>query len=64
MPPAWQEPDRALQRGQFFEVLQTCVDRLPARIGRVFMMREWLEQDMEDICRELGITSVKSPHAH
>ena len=41
-PAAWQEPDKALQQGQFFEVLQTCVDRLPARIGRVFMMREWL----------------------
>jgi len=56
-PPAWQEPDKALQQGQFFEVLQTCVDRLPARVGRVFMMREWLEQDMDDICQELGITS-------
>ena len=21
------------------------------------MMREWLEQDMDDICQELGITS-------
>ncbi len=56
-PPAWQEPDKALQQEQFFEVLQTCVDSLPAKIGRVFMMREWLEQDMQDICRELGITS-------
>ena len=44
--------------------MQTCVDRLPARIGRVFLMREWLEQDMADICQELGITNVKSPHAH
>ena len=56
-PAAWQEPNKALQQGQFFEVLQTCVDRLPARIGRVFMMREWLEQDMDEICHELGITS-------
>ena len=56
-PPAWPEPDRALQQSQFFEVLQTCVDRLPAKTGRVFMMREWLDKDVDDICQELGITS-------
>jgi RNA polymerase sigma-70 factor (ECF subfamily) len=56
-PPAWQQPDRALEQSQFFETLQHCVDRLPPRIGRVFMMREWLEREVDDICVELGITS-------
>jgi RNA polymerase sigma-70 factor (ECF subfamily) len=56
-PCTWQNPDAALQQQQFFDVLQTCVDRLPARIARVFMMREWLEQEVEDICAELAITS-------
>lgn len=56
-PPVWQQPERALEQSQFFEVLQLCVDRLPAKIGRVFMMREWLERETEDICRELGITA-------
>jgi RNA polymerase sigma-70 factor, ECF subfamily len=56
-PPAWQQPDRALEQDQFFETLQICVDRLPPKIGRVFMMREWLEQEVDDICGELGITS-------
>ena len=55
--PAWQHPERALQQSQFFEALQACVDRLPPKIGRVFMMREWLERDVDDICGELGITS-------
>ena len=56
-PPAWQQPERALEQGQFFDTLQICVDRLPAKLGRVFMMREWLEQDMDDICSELDITA-------
>ena len=56
-PQAWHQPERALEQNQFFEVLQTCVDRLPAKMGRVFMMREWLEKEMEDICEELGITA-------
>ena len=55
--PAWQHPERALQQSQFFEALQACVDRLPPKMGRVFMMREWLERDVDDICGELGITS-------
>ncbi len=56
-PAAWQQPERALEQSQFFAVLQTCVDRLPARLARVFMMREWLELDTESICAELGITA-------
>jgi len=55
-PPAWQQPEKALEQSQFFETLQVCVDRLPPKMGRVFMMREWLERETEDICAELGIT--------
>jgi RNA polymerase sigma-70 factor (ECF subfamily) len=57
-PPAtWQHPEKALEQSQFFDVLQACIDRLPARMGRVFMMREWLDAEVADICTELGITS-------
>lgn len=56
-PPAWQQPERALEQSQFFEAIQVCVDRLPPRLGRVFMMREWLERETDDICLELGITA-------
>ena len=56
-PAAWQQPERSLEQRQFFETLQACVDRLPARMARVFMMREWLERDVDDICAELGITA-------
>jgi RNA polymerase sigma-70 factor (ECF subfamily) len=56
-PAAWQQPEKSLEQNQFFEALQACVDRLPAKLGRVFMMREWLEQDVDDICSELGITA-------
>ena len=55
-PPAWQQPELALQQSQFFETLEACVERLPPKLGRVFMMREWLERDVAEICSELGIT--------
>jgi RNA polymerase sigma-70 factor, ECF subfamily len=56
-PQPWQDPDQALEQRQFFAQLQACIQRLPPKMGRVFMMREWLEQDTEEICAELGITA-------
>jgi RNA polymerase sigma-70 factor (ECF subfamily) len=54
--PAWGNPESALGETQFLQILQACVDKLPASLGRIFMMREWLEQDTDEICKELGIT--------
>ncbi|CAB3778996.1 sigma-70 family RNA polymerase sigma factor [Pararobbsia alpina] len=59
-PRDWNEPDTQLQRKQFFEILELCVDKLPPKIARIFMMREWLELDTEEICKELGITPTNA----
>ena len=55
-PRDWGDPDAALNRVEFFEILQACCDHLPPVQARVFMMREWLELDSQEICRELAIT--------
>jgi RNA polymerase sigma-70 factor (ECF subfamily) len=52
----WGDPEASLSRVQFFDVLQTCVDRLPASLARIFMMREWLEFETAEICKEMSIT--------
>jgi len=57
-PQDWGSPEAACGQRQFFEVLEACCDHLPATQGRVFMMREWLELDAEDICKELQISST------
>ncbi|UCG98107.1 MAG: sigma-70 family RNA polymerase sigma factor [Burkholderiales bacterium] len=54
----WGDPEASLSRTQFFDVLQACVEHLPAAMGRAFMMREWLELDTAQICKELRITST------
>ena len=56
-PQDWGNPDAACSQAQFFEVLQACCDHLPPVQARVFMMREWLELDSGDICKELAITT-------
>jgi RNA polymerase sigma-70 factor, ECF subfamily len=55
--PAWQQPERALESAQVQQQLQGCIERLPERLGRVFMMREWLEKEVDEISGELGITA-------
>lgn len=56
-PPAWAAPERSLENRQFWDVFQICLDGLPAKPGRVFMMREFLDLTTEEICKELGISS-------
>jgi len=36
------------------------IDKLPAALGRIFMMREWLEYETDEICKELSITSTNA----
>ena len=54
----WGDPEAAYARVQFFEILQTCVEDLPAALARVFMMREWLELETAQICKESGISAT------
>lgn len=56
-PAAWREPEQAVEQRQLAEALQRCIEKLPARLARVFMMREWLEKDTGEVCTELGITA-------
>lgn len=58
----WGDPESLLARRQFFDMLQLCLEALPGSLGRVFLMREWLELDTEEICEQLGI-SVSDYHA-
>jgi len=59
-PSQWGDPDAAFQQKQFFEVLEVCVERLPAKVAQIFMMREWLELETEEICQELGVTTTNA----
>jgi RNA polymerase sigma-70 factor (ECF subfamily) len=54
-PGDWAGPEEALRQRQFWDVFEACLEHLPENTARVFMMREFLEFDTEEICRELGI---------
>ena len=56
-PRNWGDPDAALEQKDFFRVLELCLERLPEQTARVFLMREWLEMETEEICAALGCTA-------
>lgn len=55
-PSPWERPEGALERSQFLAALEACLEQLPARTARAFMMREHMGLETEEICKELGIT--------
>ena len=55
-PNDWGNPHQTLQQAQFFAVLDACMERLPPALGRLFLMREWLELSSQEVCKELAIT--------
>jgi RNA polymerase sigma-70 factor (TIGR02943 family) len=56
-PRPWPTPENALRQQQFWTLFEMCLDHLPEQIGRVFMMREFLELETEAICAELNMTA-------
>lgn len=52
----WGDPEEELARAQFLAVLQACLDRLPAPLARAFLLREWLEFDTPEVCRQMQIS--------
>ena len=56
-PAEWGDPDAALSRQQFFEAMNLCLEKLPPNTARVFVMREVMELETDEICKELTITA-------
>jgi RNA polymerase sigma-70 factor (ECF subfamily) len=53
-------PDNALEQKQFLGILAKCLERLPAKLSGIFMMRDVQEMDNEIICKELEITATNA----
>ena len=57
-PDDWPAPDKSLENAQFWRVFETCIQVMPERAARVFVMREVMELSTEEICKALGITAT------
>jgi RNA polymerase sigma-70 factor (ECF subfamily) len=55
-PTPWGDPEAALDRREFHEVLEGCLDSLPTNCGRAFKMRELMGLEVGEICDVLDIS--------
>lgn len=53
----WGDPQRRIEHRQFMAQFSACLKTLPPQQGRAFLMRNWMDQDTDAICAELGVTA-------
>ena len=56
-PSEWGDPAAALEQKAFWTIFEICLERLAEKPSRVFMMREFLGLETEEICKELAIST-------
>ena len=55
-PAPWGDPESALKDHQFWQIFETCLEHLPGQQARVFMMREFIQMESEEVCTTAGIS--------
>jgi RNA polymerase sigma-70 factor, ECF subfamily len=56
-PSVWGNPEQTLENKEFWIIFEICMNNMPEATGRVFAMRELLGLEIDDICKELAITT-------
>lgn len=56
-PASWGDPEQSLEDAQFWRVFDACLERLPSNTARVFMRREFLGFETDEICKELALSA-------
>jgi RNA polymerase sigma-70 factor (TIGR02943 family) len=58
-PQAWRErPDAAAENAEFWDVLQRCLEKLPAKLSYAFRLRTLAEISFADICKKSNLTAT------
>jgi len=55
-PIKWNQPYTEKENSDFWKVFDICLNDLPAKYGRLFMMREFLELTTQEICSNESIS--------
>ncbi|MFT7560123.1 MAG: RNA polymerase sigma-70 factor (ECF subfamily) [Flavobacteriales bacterium] len=60
-PQSWGDPEQSFKEDQFWDVLDTCLNELPAKQSKIFMMREFIGLSTDEICNQESL-SVSNLH--
>lgn len=56
-PVAWGNPETSLRDTHFWRMFEACLENLPPKQARVFMMREFIELDADEICATVELST-------
>jgi len=57
MPASWGSPQESVKQDHFWRIFETCLHGLPENQARLFMMREFIQLDANEICESLDIST-------
>jgi RNA polymerase sigma-70 factor (ECF subfamily) len=57
-PTTWNNPEAALKLQEFWAIYETCQNNLPPKMAKVFMLRELVGLEAEEVCRETGVSDA------
>ena len=57
-PKAWADPETALKQEEFWTIFEICHTNLPPKMAKVFMLRELVGLDADEICLEVGLSET------
>lgn len=56
----WSKPEQSMEQEQFLMTLQVCIDGLPPRLSKIFILRELEGMSSEEICEVLSISTLNN----
>lgn len=59
-PQSMNMPHDSLEQQQFLGILEDCMSKLPQKLKAIFMLRDVHDEDNENICKELNITTTNA----
>lgn len=57
-PSTWSDPEAAFKHQEFWGIYETCQNNLPPKMAQVFMLRELVGLEADEVCRETGISDA------
>ncbi|MGR9087351.1 MAG: sigma-70 family RNA polymerase sigma factor [Gammaproteobacteria bacterium] len=57
-PCTWNDPEAALKQEEFWLVFEICRNSLPQKMARVFLLRELVGLEADEVCRETGLSDA------
>jgi len=57
-PKAWANPEAALKQQEFWAIYEICQNNLPPKMAQVFMLREIVGLQADEVCRETGLSDA------